>query len=93
MRISGVVDVDVEVASQYDVTAVDGESLEHGRQFNEELTADWLAARTVDDDDDRDARVSRRQKRCDILERRRREVEYQSLGLEIVPMDEHDAAT
>jgi len=34
-----------------DVTAVDGESLEHQRQFSEELVRDWLAAGTVDNDE------------------------------------------
>jgi hypothetical protein len=83
MRIGGIVDMYVEVAGQDDVVAVNGECLENRRQFSEELVADWLAARTVDDDE-HELRIGRRQNRRDELESDGRKVKLQSFGFQIV---------
>lgn len=45
-----IVHVNVEVASQNDITAVDSKCLQNRRQFSEEQVADWLTASTVEDD-------------------------------------------
>jgi len=77
VRVRSIINVNVEVARQNDITAVDSKCLQNRRQFSEEQVADWLTARTVEDDK-RKLHISCRQDGRYNLERSGRDVKLQT---------------